>query len=379
MPLWKRKTPAANVVSDRPDPPGPAPLAPLPELDELETLLPNRDAKGRFFWQDYVDRIRACFDGLPSPDEKTSLVGECLAAGCRAIAAMERSAHWEHRAPPVSDRKARAVFELRMRLGLFFAASLRCLTQSACRLRVKAGDAEWQPLPGYGMTYRGFLAAHGGKPDVTWSEAAPHFGQVCLLANSLLRFREVTLVSFDLAAEVHDYLRPQKPAGRFSIMLGRTEGENGSVDVAAVFLEALVNAVNGKRLRVNTRRMGHVFVHPVFWFVTYPAGVGDVARLIRRGRMGTCHDFTRDQIVQALRAQGCLLWTDPEGAGSAVRTCELDSDDWLLPLTLNGLMIRTGSLAERRVTPPFDGTVILKDAGAGEELIAPKSTTREKA
>lgn len=361
MPLWKRKAPeAVKAVPDRCDAPAPAPLDPLPELDELEKMLPQRGSDGRFFWQDYVDRVREHFDGVPSFDEGPSLVGECLAAGCRAIAAMDRSTYWERRAPPASEQKARAVFELRLCLGLFFAASLRCLTQSACRLRVKTGNAELQPLPGYGMTFRGFVEAHGGKPDVSWSEAVPDFGKVCLLTNSLFHIREATPLSFDLAAEVHDYLRPQEPAGLFSGMLGdKGSEENEAVDVAAVFLEALVNAVDGKSLRVNTRRMGHVFVNPVFWFVTYPAGVGDVARLIRQGLLSPRHDFTRDQIVQALCSQGCLLGTGTEDAARAVRACELDSDDWLLPLSLNGLLIRTRSLPERGEAPLFDGTMTL--------------------
>ena len=135
----------------------------IPDLDELAALLPQRDAKGRFFWQDYVDRITSRFDGLPAPDDADSFVQGCLAAGCKAVPVMERRALWERLAPPASDQRARTVFELRVRLGLFFAASLRYLTHGACRLRVKAGDEEWQPLRGERLTYRAFLEAHGGE------------------------------------------------------------------------------------------------------------------------------------------------------------------------------------------------------------------------
>ena len=37
-----------------------------PELDELAKVLPERDPDGRFFWQDYVNRITDRFDGLPA-------------------------------------------------------------------------------------------------------------------------------------------------------------------------------------------------------------------------------------------------------------------------------------------------------------------------
>ena len=39
----------------------------LPEFDDLAKLLPQRDTKGRFFWQSYVDRVIDRFDGLPGP------------------------------------------------------------------------------------------------------------------------------------------------------------------------------------------------------------------------------------------------------------------------------------------------------------------------
>ena len=212
----------------------------IPELDELAALLPQRDAKGRYFWQDYVDRITDCFDGLPAPDDAESFVQGCLAAGCRAVPVMERRTLWERLAPPASDPRARTVFELRVRLGLFFAASLRYLTHGACRLRVKAGDEAWHPLRGERLTYRAFVEAQGREPAVTWSQAAPDHGQVCVLAQFFLQFREVTLLSFDLAQDVYNHLRPDDPTGLFSIMLPDDgQGETGAVDVAGVFLEAL--------------------------------------------------------------------------------------------------------------------------------------------
>ena len=366
MSFWKRQKPSPAPPSPEPVAAAPPPVAPPPppELDQLAELLPERDANGRFFWQDYVDRLTHSFDGLPAPDGGASFVRQCLASGCKAVPAIGRRDAWERRAPPAADRKGRAVFEVRLRLGLFFAASLRYLVHGACRLRVKAGDAEWNPLPGYGPTFRAFQAASDRKPDITWLEVEPDFGQACLLANALLQIREATLLSFDLARDVYDHVLPRGATGLFSVLLS-DGGRVKAIDVAGVFLKALVQAARDKRLRLNTRRNGHVFVTPTFWFVTYPAGVGDVARWIRRRRQGPQHDFVRDQIVEALRTGGCLLGVDTGGKGSAIQKCEVDSDAWVTPLALNGLLVRADRLPGRSGVPPFDGTVTLKESGGG--------------
>ena len=60
MVLWKRKTPAATHQRD---PPAPPPLARLPEHGEPGMLFPRRDARGRFFRHDCVDRSMACLHG----------------------------------------------------------------------------------------------------------------------------------------------------------------------------------------------------------------------------------------------------------------------------------------------------------------------------
>ena len=143
------------------------------------------------------------------------------------------------------------------------------------------------------------------------------------------------------------------------MLLNDVQMEEMAVDVAGVFLEALVQAVEGERLRVNTRRNGHVFITAEFWFVTYPVGVGDLARWIRTRRDGPRHDFVRDEIVQALRSGGYLLGVGMGGRGKAMRPCDIRSQAWDTPLALNGLLIRTDRLPGRVPFRPFDGTVAL--------------------
>ena len=248
------------------------------------------------------------------------------------------------------------------RLGLFFAASLRYLTHGACRLRVRAGDSEWHPLRGERATYRAFAEARGREPDVTWAQGAPDYGQVCVLAQYFLQFREVTLLSFDLAQDVYNHLRPEDPTGLFSIMLtdeGQIEEE--TVDVAAVFLAALGQAVERKVLRLNSRVGGHLFVTPAFWLLTTPVGLDHVTGLLRRRLPGPRHDLTRLDVFQALHSQGCLAGANGGANGRAARVCVVDSESWLAPLKLKGLPILTGSLPGHATAPLFDGTITLKE------------------
>ena len=334
----------------------------LPERDQLAELLPQRDAKGRFFWQDYVDRVVERFEGLPAPGGAESFVRGCLAAGCKAVPVMERRTMWQRQAPAATDPRARSVFELRVRLGLFLAASLRYLTHGVCRLRVKCCDEGWHPLRGERLSYKAFVKAQGKEPDVTWTEAVPDYGQVCVLAQYFLQFREVTVLSFDLAQDVYSHLRPDDPTGLFSIMLSDDgQVEEKTVDVAGVFLAALGQAVERKVLRLNSRVGGHLFVTPPFWLLTTPVGLDHVTGLLRRRLPGTRHDLTRLDVFQALHSQGCLASARGGGNGKAARVCIVDSESWVAPLKLKGLPILTGSLPGHATAPLFDGTITLKE------------------
>ena len=81
-----------------------------------------------------------------------------------------------------------------------------------------------------------------------------------MLAGFFFPFQEVMLLTPGLAADVLAFVQPGRPRGLFGRMLG-AEGqiESEAVDVAGVFLEGLVEAVERKLLRVNTRMAnGHL-------------------------------------------------------------------------------------------------------------------------
>ena len=334
------------------------------ELDELAKVLPERDPDGRFFWQPFVDRIEKHLDGLPAPDGGESFVGGCVAAGCQAVPVIRRNTLWERQAPPLSDRRARGIFELRIRLGLFFAASLRYLVHGACRLRAKVGDAEWHAVTEQEVSFRDFLAAHDGELDVAWSKALPDFGAVCLLTQFFFTSQGgVLLLTPELAADVLAFVQPGRPRGLFGRMLA-AEGqvENETMDVAGVFLEALAECVEKGIVRVNTRANGHVFVTSEFWLLTTPRGIDCVKDFLRNRREGRRYDFSRREIFRALHSEGCLA-----GDGSnASWICQVDVIGWDKPLELYGVPILVEALpVQPGVVLGFDGTVTLKKENVG--------------
>ena len=121
--------------------------------------------------------------------------------------------------------------------------------------------ALWRPLD---RTFPGFVEEQGGgKPQIVWSKALPHPGDVFLMASLFLEPQAMLhALSQRVAREVFDYLRPDGDRGLFGMILsgaGQTEKER--VDVAGVFLEAVRRAVRAKGLRVNTNP-GDLFVTP---------------------------------------------------------------------------------------------------------------------
>ena len=330
----------------------------LPELDLLAKELPEQDGKGRFFWQDYVDRLIDRFDGLPAPDGGDSFVQACLATGCQAVPVMRRNRLWEQNAPPRAHRR-RPLYEMRIRLGLFFAASLRDLLHGVCRLRVRAGREEWHVLDGERQSYREFVNTHDGKtPDINWSKARPRYGQIYTLAPFFFQRKDILVLTRQVAEEVLEYARPGDPGGLFGRMLRQGEQEDAAMDIARVFLEALVEAVNQGVLRVNSRINGHLFVTPGLWLLSTPLGLDLVTEMLRA--RGPRYDFTRHDVYHALREADCLAGASGGTPGFDTAHCVLRSRAWSRPLQLHGLCILPGALPGQPEVPDFGGTVTLK-------------------
>ena len=331
-------------------------------VEEVTKVLPESARQGRYFWQSFVERIENRFDGLPGSDGIESFVRECVAAGCLAVPVARRNSLWEQKAPDVSERDARAVYELRIRLALFFAGCLRYLVHGAGRLRVQAGDREWYPVMDPGMSFAEFAAAAEGKVEVAWPKPVPDFGEAYFLVNMFLPPEEALMLTPEIAREVFNYVRPDDPGGLFGMMM-YDDGllESVSVDVAGVFLEALVECVGEGTVRVNTRVNGQVFVTSEFWLVTTPIGVDCVLEVLRTRRQGRRYDFSREGIFQALTSGGHLVVKEGGRAGIAAWVCQVDVVGWDRPLELKGLLVRAESLpVQAHGVTEFEGSITLQ-------------------
>ena len=248
-----------------------------------------------------------------------------------------------------------------MRLGLFFAASLKYLLPLLCAVRVRVGRAEWEP---FHASLGDFLKEHGASPEVTWRESPPHAGRMLALASFFVGRQEVVEhLSPAVAQEVFDYLRPDGHRGLFGTILGdagQAIEQVERVDVAAVFLAALAQAVERKVLRLNTRMGGHVFVAPAFWLLTTPKGLDCVTALIRSRLRSDRHDFTRHEVFRALQSGGHLAGAANGDNGTAAWVCEVEAEDWGRPLELHGLPVLAGALPVQHAVPCFGGTITLK-------------------
>ena len=351
MVLGRGKKADTGVAKD-----GPAVSLEKPNLDAVLAALPDRDG-----WERFVSRVMLCCGDLAAPDGDATLATRAVAAGCQALPALEKSRLWERLAP--GRRHEREGFEERVRLGLFFAASLNYLLPLLCTVRVQAGEAEWEP---FHASLADYLNEHGAtSPEVTWNQSPPHAGRMLALASFFLGRNEVVEhLTPVVAQEVFDYLRPGGHEGLFGTILGDAghgAGQAGPVDVASVFLAALAQAAERKVLRLNTRMGGHVFVTPAYWLLTTPKGLDCVTGLIRSRLQGRRHDFTRHEVFQALQSGGHLGGAGAGDAGSAAWVCEVDAEGWDGPLDLYGLPILAGALpAQSYGVPRFDGTVTLK-------------------
>ena len=329
-------------------------------FDDVAEVLPQRDRDGRYFWQSFAERLQDRFEGLPAPEGGGLFVDECLRAGARAVPVMQGNSLWEQDAPDISEKQARGVYELRIRLGLFYAAGLRYLVQGVSRVRVVCGESEWKPVTEAGEAFKDFAARQEGEVEVTLrSGSAPGFGRACLVTQVFLTPEEALLLTPELAEEVYDHACSVGPSGLFGLMLAADgQVEKTEVDVARVFLQALGQAVEQKSVKVNTKMDGQVFIAPEFWLLTAPRGVDCMLEVIGTRRGAKRYQFTRHEVYDALRAGGYLLGI-AERDNTAL--CALKSKRWRKPVEMRGLCIAAGVLFSVHDVPFFEGTVTIKE------------------
>ena len=331
-------------------------------FNDVAEVLPQRRRDGRYFWQGFAERLQGRFEGLPAPEDGGLFVDECLKAGARAVPVMRQSSLWEQDAPDISEKQARGVYELRIRLGLFYAASLRYLVQGVSRVRVTCGESEWKPVTEAGESFKDFAARQDGEVEVSWSKAAPGLGQACLSVHVFMTAEEALLLTPELAEEVYDHACSVGPSGLFGLMLAADgQVEKTEVDVARVFLQALGQAVSEKVLRVNTEMGGHLFVTPEFWLLTTPVGLDWMIEVIRSRRGQRRYNFTRHEVFNALREGGYLVGILED---EDTPRCVLKSRGRRKPLELRGLCIAAGVLFSVHDVPFFEGTVTIKEENA---------------
>ena len=370
MAFWNRNVdkPVAPAAAPAPSPP------PIPELDRLAELLPKRGEEEDFPWQPYVDRIIQRLDGLPAPDGGESFVRACLAAGCKAVPVMQTNTLWR------KDLSAEELYHAessglaaRVRLGLFFAASLRYLVHGLCRLRLKtergtdwhplsgvvlrAGEVAWQPVRGAAVSFRALRAAFEGTPQLTWLDVEPTDAQACILASYFFQAYERSLLTLEQAVDVVDCAMPGSSGGVFRWMLwGDGQIEAKRVDVAGLCLDALRELVRSRRLRLNTNP-GDLFVTREVALLVAPVAVDVLAQVLRKRG----HSFTRTEIYRALGDAGCLAGVSP-GARRHTRMARIKSPAWRMPIRVHGLPIAHGALWRLQMPPGyFDGTVRIQD------------------
>ena len=324
--------------------------------EAVVAVLPEVDRQGRYFWQSFAERLQGRFEGLPGTDGTGTFVDECLRAGAEAVPVARRNTMWQKDAPDPSRKRARGIYELRIRLGLFYAASLRCLVHGVSRMRVACGEAEWHGVSEEGQSFGDFAAGHEDEVEVAWTNPAADFGKVCLATQVFLSPQEALMLTPRLAEEVYNNASPG-PSGLFAMMLAAEgQGETEGIDVAGVFLHALGEAVVRKAVKVNTKMGGHVFITPEFWLLTAPRGLDCMLEVISARRGAGRHQFTRHEVYGALRAGGYLSSVS-EGDDTAL--CVLRARRWRKPVEIRGVCIAAGVLFAVQNAPLFEGTVNL--------------------
>ena len=166
-------------------------------------------------WTPFVTRMSAHCGDLHSPDGSGTLTTGSVAAGCRAMAVLDRRRDWEFLALRGADETL-LHYKARLRLGLFFAGCLAYLVPLLCRVEVKVQGMTWVPVD---ESFTCFWRKCGVRPHgkskgkapevaVTWGYGAPAASEILVLASYFFTCQEVRYVWPDVARGVLDYILP---------------------------------------------------------------------------------------------------------------------------------------------------------------------------
>ena len=189
-------------------------------------------------WTPFVTRMAVHCVDLPSPEGTGPLVTGAVAAGCRAMAALDRSRRWKYLVDRGADESL-LHYQARLRLGLFYAGCLAYLVPLLCRVEVTVEGMPWIPAEEsftcfwkkWGVRTRGKSKGKAYDIKVAWKNGAPAASEILVLASFFFTCREVRYVWPAVARGVLDYILP----GEFGVLdLMLSEASRESVDAAVL-------------------------------------------------------------------------------------------------------------------------------------------------
>ena len=189
-------------------------------------------------WTAFVTRMAVHCGDLPSQDGSGTLVTGAVAAGCRAMAALDHRRGWEYLVDRGPDESMQH-YKARVRLGLFFAGCLAYLVPVLCRVEVTVEGVPWFPCEEsftcfwrkWGVRTRGKSKGKASEIKVAWECRALTASEILVLASFFFTCQEVRYVWPAVARGVLDYILPSE-YGVFDMMM--SEARRDGIDEAVL-------------------------------------------------------------------------------------------------------------------------------------------------
>ena len=194
-------------------------------------------------WTPFLTRMAVHCGDLPSPDGSGTLTTDAVAAGCRAIAVLDRHHRWDYLVDRGPD-ESRLHYKARVRLGLFYAGCLAYLVPLLGQVEVDVEGERWIPAEEsftcfwrkWGVRTRAKSKGKASEFRVAWGNKAPTTGERLLLASFFFTCQEVRYVWPTVARGVLDYILPGE-FGVFDMMLAEDRPEAGHEAVLPQLIE----------------------------------------------------------------------------------------------------------------------------------------------